>query len=64
MIRTQPPLNGRQASDLHGDLRAVRAHPHPDLHMGCLMAGFWLFVIAFTLYCLGWILLGLWGDDK
>jgi len=27
------------------------------------MAGFWLFVIAFTLYCLGWILLGLWGDQ-
>jgi len=27
------------------------------------MVGFWLFVIAFTLYCLGWILLGLWGDQ-
>jgi len=27
------------------------------------MVGFWVFLVAFTAYCLGWILLGLWGDQ-
>lgn len=27
------------------------------------MVGFWVFLVAFTIYCIGWLLLDLWGGD-